>query len=244
MLRKARGQIHTLQYYHSERDLPQTSVINNTSDIVLSSFPKIMDDIAASRVLMYFWSYESNKIAILEQDKSFKPPRPPVADDTSVSNGGTKKNTLNETDSNVASKASLHFKVTDAARYLFETLIVRMWNVFCHPDARRSRLTPKETVEQRPRRELVMRSIMEHLNDTKPIPKLNKQGKVVPSVGGAKPVTRPKSALSESIDGTPLSATQSVALGAINATDYFNPEDSDAMMATPFDPFKEFVFTG
>ena len=245
MLRKARGQIHALQYYHSERDLPQTSVINNISDIVLSSFPKIMDDTAASRVLMYFWSYESNKIAILEQDKSFKPPRPPVADDISVSNGGTKKNTLNETDSNVASKASLHFKVTDAARYLFETLIVRMWNVFCHPDARRSRLTPKETVEQRSRRELVMRSIMEHLNDTKPIPKLNKQGKVVSSAaGGAKPVTRQKSALTESVDGAPLSATQAVALGASNATDYFNPEDSDAMMASPFNPFKEFVFTG
>merc|ERR1712046_331198 len=181
-------------------------------------------------------SYEASKIAVLEQDKSYKPQRQTITADGSsdTPNNGSKENTPNETNSNIGNRADVRFKVTDAARYLFETVVVRMWNVFCHPDAKRSRLTPTETVEQRSKRELVMRSIMEHLNDTKPIPKLNKQGKPMSgtsTVGGAKPVTRQKSSLSESMDGKTLSATQAVALGASNAADYFNPEDADAMMA-------------
>ena len=87
---------------------------------------------------------------------------------------------------------------------------------------------------------------MEHLNDTKPIPKLNKQGKPkeMTATSSAKPVIRQKSALTESVDGKPLSATQAVALGASNAADYFDAEDADSMMSVPFDPFKEFLFTG
>ena len=245
MLRKARGQIHTLQYSHSERNLPQTAISQNTSDIILSSFPKLIADAAACRVLMYFWSVQSAKYVIMEQDQSYKKP-PPHVSARDVSSGGSKENTPHETNSNTNSNELVRFKVTANARYLFETLVVRVWSVFCHPEARQSRLTPQETIEQRFKREMVMRSIMEHLNDTKPIPKLNKQGKPkeMTATSSAKPVIRQKSALTESVDGKPLSATQAVALGASNAADYFDAEDADSMMSVPFDPFKEFLFTG
>ena len=175
-----------------------------------------------------------------------KPPLAPAITKDTEAVSGSKENKPKETNSNMTPSDDPKFKVTDAARYLFETLVIRMWNVYCHPDARRSRLTPQETIEQRSKRELVMRSIMEYLNDTKPIPKLNKQGKVISTstIGGAKPVTRQKSSLTDSIDGKPLSATQAVALGASNAADYFDPEDADSMMTVPFDPFKEFAFSG
>ena len=45
---------------YSDRMLPQTGHCGATLDIVLSSFPKLLADTAACRVLMYFWSREAS----------------------------------------------------------------------------------------------------------------------------------------------------------------------------------------
>ena len=270
LFRESQEAARNLFIAYTSRALPQTGHCGSSVDIVLSSFPKLLADVAACRVLMYFWSKEAPKdILDMRAPSNFASftqgsGRPAATPHTPSAAAGGNANTMSysstptsqpstpATTSATAHAAGTKIKFSERATLVFRNIVLRVWKAYCVPESRQSRLKTTETLEETSRREILMRSIVEASLKVAAPPASATSTMIASLTGGSvknAPALSSTAGVPSSLSGTlgMNKGTGASPAGPLNSAVQSQAlvanKKTEELLSIPFNPF-EFLWTG
>jgi len=136
-----------------ERILPQSGRLP-TGDPIFSSFPRILNDPAACRVLLLLWRMEAPKSVAVRSS------HPTAQAKAAPSSPAKKKEDNTEVSGDALFVTPSKYTLPARCVSVFRNIVLRVWRAMACPDARPPRTVMVESVKSLYRRELKIRSLV------------------------------------------------------------------------------------